>query len=306
MKLQYIFQKSLGIKSNESILIITDKNKLRIAKRFFSACKKLSKNVKLLIKPLGHYSGEEPPKHVAEEMKKYDVIIIATKHSLTHTNARREACKVGARIASMPGITNVMLNTGLLAEPKKLDINGNKIEHVLKKTNKIKIKTPSGTFIGFSVRNRKIHNDNGILNKRGVYGNLPAGELCLSPIEKTSNGIIVVNSMEDYARNGTVIIVRNGNVIDISDKKSRLSKIFQTVENSRNIAEFGIGTNYKAKIIKNILQDEKVAGTCHIAFGNNKSYGGKVYSKVHLDAILFKPEIWFDDKIIMRNGKLLV
>jgi len=306
MKLEDIFQKSLGIKSTENVLIITDNKKLKIAEKLFFTCKKLSKNVKLFRKPVGHYDGEEPSNHVAKEMKKHDVIIIATEHSLTHTNARREACKAGARIASMPGITEKMLNTGLLAEPKKLDKYGYKIEKILKKTSKIKIKTPFGTFIGFSVKNRKIHNDNGVLNKRGVYGNLPAGEVCLAPIEKTANGVIIVNSMEDYAKNGTMIIVRNGNVIDISDKKCKLSKIFQTVENSRNIAEFGIGTNNRAKIIKNILQDEKVAGTCHIAFGNNKSYEGKIYSKVHLDAILFKPTIWFDNKIVIRNGNLII
>ena len=112
--------------------------------------------------------------------------------------------------------------------------------------------------------------------------------------------------MEDFVKPNTVVYVENGNVIDINDKKCKLAKIFKTVKNSKNIAEFGIGLNPKAKIIGNTLQDEKAFKTCHIAFGNNKSYKGKIYSKVHLDAILFKPTVWFDKNKIMSKGKLKI
>jgi len=76
-------------------------------------------------------------------------------------------------------------------------------------------------------------------------------------------------------------------------------------KNARNVAEFGIGTNDKAKIIGNILQDEKVMGTCHIAFGNNSAMGGKVYSEVHVDTILERPTIIIDGKILMKDGKFV-
>ena len=75
---------------------------------------------------------------------------------------------------------------------------------------------------------------------------------------------------------------------------------------ARNIAEFGIGTNDKAKITGNILEDEKVIGTCHIALGNNAGFGGKINVQLHLDGIIKKPTIWVDNKKIMENGKFLI
>lgn len=305
MNTENIFKRSLGIKKKDKIIIITDKNKLKIAKRFFKQFKKISDNVSLLIKNIGNYHGEEPSKKVSEKMKKADVIIAITTHSLTHTNSRISASKKGVRIVTMPGFTEKMLPT-LKADPIKMLKVGKKIEKLLRKTKTVRITTEYGTDIIFSVRGRFIDIDAGVFNKPGDFGNMPSGEISTSPKEGTSNGMIVINSMEDYVKNRTIVYVENGKSIDINDKKSKLSKIFKKVKNATNIAEFGIGLNPKAKIIGNVLQDEKVLGTCHIAFGNNKSYKGKIYSKVHLDAILFKPNVWFDKKKIMVNGKLKI
>ena len=77
--------------------------------------------------------------------------------------------------------------------------------------------------------------------------------------------------------------------------------------NASYVAEFAIGTNPSAKITGVILEDEKVLGTCHIAFGDNTSFpGGKNKSIIHLDIIILKPTIKLDKKIIMEKGKLLI
>ena len=305
MKTENIFKRSLGIKKSDRVLIITDKNKLKITKKFYKSLNKISNNVYLLVKGIGKYHGEEPSKKVSNKMKNYDVIIAATTHSLTHTNARRNACKKGARIVTMPGFTEKMLPT-LKADPIKMLKTGKKLEKLLRKTKTVRIATQYGTDISFSVKGRFIDIDAGIFNKPGDFGNMPSGEVSTSPKEGTANGMIVINSMEDFVKPNTTVYVEKGRAIDITDNKSKLAKIFKKVKNSTNIAEFGIGLNPKAKIIGNILQDEKALRTCHIAFGNNKSYRGKVYSKVHLDAILFQPTIWFDKKKIMIRGKLKV
>ena len=75
---------------------------------------------------------------------------------------------------------------------------------------------------------------------------------------------------------------------------------------ARNIAEFGIGTNENAKITGNILEDEKVIGTCHIALGNNAGFGGKVNVQLHIDGIIKKPTIFVDNKKILDDGRLLI
>jgi leucyl aminopeptidase (aminopeptidase T) len=75
---------------------------------------------------------------------------------------------------------------------------------------------------------------------------------------------------------------------------------------ARTVAEFGIGTNDKATLTGVILEDEKVMGTIHIAFGDNKSMGGSVRVASHLDGLVKRPTVWFDDRIVMEDGTLLI
>jgi aminopeptidase len=85
-------------------------------------------------------------------------------------------------------------------------------------------------------------------------------------------------------------------LITILDKSGR---------DARAVAEFGMGTNYKAKLTGQILEDEKVFGTIHIAFGNNLTMGGTIAVNSHLDGLVKEPDVYFDEKLIMKKGKLL-
>lgn len=104
------------------------------------------------------------------------------------------------------------------------------------------------------------------------------------------------------------IIIKNGFAIDFKGKQARRLKnlIKNLGKSARNIAELGIGTNPKAKVVGVVLEDEKVMGTAHIALGDNISLGGAVKAKCHLDAVFFKPTIYVDNKKMMKDGKLLV
>jgi leucyl aminopeptidase (aminopeptidase T) len=97
----------------------------------------------------------------------------------------------------------------------------------------------------------------------------------------------------------------------LNESGKRFKEILEFAEqkdenkNAYFIAEFAIGTNPKAKVIGNVLEDEKVLGTAHIAVGDNTSYpGGKNYSILHQDGIMFSPTIELDGMVIMRDGKM--
>ena len=75
---------------------------------------------------------------------------------------------------------------------------------------------------------------------------------------------------------------------------------------ARNLAELGIGTNPAAKLSGNVLEDEKILGTVHLAFGDNASMGGSVRAPYHQDGILLRPNVWVDGELLMRDGTLLV
>jgi leucyl aminopeptidase (aminopeptidase T) len=75
---------------------------------------------------------------------------------------------------------------------------------------------------------------------------------------------------------------------------------------ARNVAEFGIGTNPNAVLSGNILEDEKILGTIHVAFGSNNTFGGRVSAGVHLDAVVMNPTVYIDGSLILDKGRLVV
>ena len=93
----------------------------------------------------------------------------------------------------------------------------------------------------------------------------------------------------------------------VSADTDRLSEILRTKKEARNISELGIGTNPQARLIGNILEDVKIYGTVHIAFGDNSTFGGNTRAGVHIDdGIILNPVLYIDDKLIVKEGKILI
>lgn len=296
----------LDIKNKESVLVVTDKKKRRIAKLFEKAAKHLSNNVDFLEINLTGRHGAEPSKEEAKKMFGYDVLILLTTYSLTHTDARRNACKRGARAISMPGFTLNMLNA-VLVDYKKMQKDSLKLWHELEKARKKKetifITTPHGSNLRLGIL-EKVYLDIGKV-KKGQVENLPAGEVFFAP--KNAKGVLVIDRYENKIKKSVKLEVYNNKIMKYpKTREGRIIRELLSVPKGNFMAEFGIGTNQNAKIIGNTLQDEKVRGTAHIAFGNNLSMGGKNNAKVHIDFILFKPTIKVGSRLIMKEGMFLV
>lgn len=300
----------MALKKDEKILIIYDFKKAVIASSLYKQSKKITNNVKIIRIKAPKRHGEEPIKDVAEQMKEYDVVLLVTSRSLSHTNARINATKAGARIASMPGITIPMFLRGMNVDYKKIEKTKEKIIKILKKGKNVHITTDLGTDITMSVKGRKP--SEGVLpNKKGLFHNLPSGEADLSPVEGSAEGVFIVDaSMLEKVDKPITITVEKGFAVSIVGRKTadKVKKSLESVYDKRayNVAELGIGVNYGAKISGNVLEDEKVLGTCHIALGNNKSYGGNCDVPIHIDGIMRNPTIIIDNKKIMQKGNLLI
>lgn len=293
---EIIIKECMAVKQGEKVLIITDSGLKNIGQVLFEEANKIT-SAKLLLISIGKTDGEEPPADVADEMLKYNVILMATTKSLSHTKARERACDKGARIASMPGINEDMLERTIDIDYKSLKERTEKIADLFDKGSEARV--VSGDMeLKFSIKNRKGYGrKSGIYNQKGYWGNLPSGEAFIAPVEGTANGSFV-----DYS--GRKFYVENGFAVDIEDDVKELL-LDVGDKNAFNIAEFGVGTNDKAKITGDILEDEKVLGTCHIAVGDNSGFGGKVSVGVHMDFIIEEPTIFIDEKKIMEKGKLL-
>lgn len=289
----------MGVKSRENVLIVIDTlTPPSIGKSLFETAKDLGCEVILMTMLPRTRHGEEIPLPVAEAMKNSDVVIAPTTFSLTHTQARINACKAGARVASMPGITEKMMEQGgMTADYHKINETAIALNNKLDKVTKIRLVTDSGTDITFDLEGCTWKMDTGICHEPGCSSNLPAGELYIAP--KDANGVFVVDgSMSGFGILDSPLefTVKKRYVTDIKGKNAgKLGSMLDNVgEKARNIAEFGIGINPKAKLIGNVLEDEKVGGTVHIALGDNSTFGGDVIAGIHLDGIIKEPELFVD------------
>ncbi len=300
----------MKVKPEETVLVVADTQNLRIAEAFAYAAASIgAKTVITLMEPASEHA-KEPPKPVAQAMKAAEVVLIPTTMSLSHTDARRAATKAGARIASMPGITEDMMRVGgLTADYNQVAALTDKVAHILERAKKVIVTTPSGTDLTMSIEGRPPLADTGLYHKRGEWGNLPAGEVCLAPVEGTTNGVLVIDSMGSTVTQPLEVTVKDGWAKKFEGADAtKLEELLRAADrNAYSIGELGIGTNSKARISGEVLEDEKVLGTVHIALGDNTSYqGGHTKSKSHLDGILFQPTVKIDKRLLMQKGKLLV
>ncbi|MGB2867475.1 MAG: aminopeptidase [Bacteroidota bacterium] len=302
----------MGVKPGEKVLVVTDEPVRTIGYALWKAAKDLGSEV-LLVEILPRKTnGEEPPAEVAELMKMFDVVLCPTSKSLTHTDSRRNAAAAGARIATLPGMTEEIMVRCMNADYKKIAERTFKICAMMEKTAVIRVEAPAGTKVVLPIKGRTAHASSGLFREKGLWGNLPTGESYLAPLEGQSQGVVVVDgSMASVGmvRQPIRITVKDGYATDI-EGGTEAKKLIELLEphgkDGRNVAEFGMGTNDKAILTGLIIEDEKVMGTIHIAFGDNKSMGGSVRAASHLDGLIKQPTVWFDDTLVMKQGKFTI
>lgn len=303
----------MNLKQTENLLVVTDDVTQKIGQALFEVGRENAQEAALLVMPVRTVNGQEPPLQVAEMMGRYDAVICPTKMSLTHTDARRNACSAGARVATMPGITEEVMVRTLKADYHKIAERTYKLSELLDVASEVRVTTPAGTDIRLPIKGIKAISSTGLVTEKGKYGNLPSGESFLMPEEGKSEGIFVVDG--SFASVGKIyeepirITVEKGYAVKIEggEEAHKLSSILEPFGKAgMNVAEIGIGTNDAAIITGKILEDEKVMGTAHIALGNNISMGGTVNVGIHVDGVMLQPTLYIDDQLILDNGRLLI
>ncbi|HBG93092.1 MAG: hypothetical protein A2X54_08715 [Nitrospirae bacterium GWF2_44_13] len=244
-----------------------------------------------------------------------DGVIALSNYSTSHTRFRdllTGICKT--RYVSMPLFDAAMLEGAMNVNWRLIDRRTRGIARIVDKAEAVEIKTPNGTSISFSKKGRKAESDTGILTAPGAFGNLPAGEVYLAPVEGTAEGRLILEfAPTRQLKPPVALTVKNGFVEEVSGDDEYAgylrAKLSECRENA-NIAELGIGTNDMAKRPDNILESEKILGTIHIALGDNSSFGGNVSTPFHQDFVFFKPTVILVDKngkkaLLMKDGRFI-
>lgn len=297
----------LGLRKGESFLVVADDVKRELAESLYEAGKLLGAEAMLVVMKERDKSGQEPPSPIALAMSRSDVVVCVTKHSLTHTQARKNAAAAGTRLATMPGITEDMFLEGAIAaDYVKVKALTEKYTDILSKGNKIKIEK-GGYVLSFSINGREGIPSTGMYVNSGESGNLPSGEAYIAPIEGSAAGQILIDgSIAGIGRldSPVLLTIENGRIIKAEGEHSDKLLAILGEEDGRLLGEFGIGTNDKARITGVVLEDEKVLGTIHVAFGSNNTFGGTIAAGVHIDGVVTKPTVYIDDNVIIDNGEL--
>lgn len=311
MAAQTVVKQCLAVKSDETVLVVTDQPEREIGYTIFEASKEhAAEAVFMEIIPRENH-GEEPPVVIAEAMKNVDVVIAPTFRSISHTEARRNACNAGTRVATMPGILRETFIRAMATDYGKISRMSRELADRLSAAKTARVISERGTDVVLSIEGRRGHADTGILHNPGDFGNLPAGESYIAPIEGSASGVIVIDgSIGDtgvlVSDDKITIRVEDGYASEINGLRAAaylVGVLSRFTKDARNIAELGIGLNPAARLCGNILEDEKVMGTVHIALGDNASMGGNVHIPIHLDGIILAPTLWLDGKMVMESGK---
>jgi aminopeptidase len=222
-----------------------------------------------------------------------------------------EESAYGARVGHSPDINMSMIEHPMTADFKDIKKKAGMLEERFHGVKGIRITTVAGTDISFSIEGRGFSNDLSI--EKGRAGNLPAGEIWCAPIENSMNGTIVCDgSIGDLGqvKEPLTIAVKNGKISSVESRDTEMAKevdrLVRVDEDASLVGEFGIGLNPKARLTGLMLEDEKAAGTVHIAFGQNTDMiGGQNNSMTHRDFLFLAPTIVTDTgKIIMKDGVL--
>jgi leucyl aminopeptidase (aminopeptidase T) len=299
----------LGVKDGEEALVVCNPVTQHLGERLREEAADAGADAVLAVISERASHAAEPPRTVAEAMAVADVVLAPTVQSLSHTAARKRASEKGARCATMPGATEEMIARVMSADMEGLRRKGHAAADALGAASEAHITDSNGTDLHLDLSGRDAIPDAGELSEPGAFGNLPCGEGFTSP--RDGNGTLVVDG--SIAAIGVVdepveLQVEGGHLTSARGGQGMALMELLTVhgEDGTNIAELGVGTNEKAKLTGEVLEDEKILGTVHVAFGASAGIGGTVQVPVHLDCVVMKPTLELDGETIVSDGELLI
>ena len=178
-------------------------------------------------------------------------------------------------------------------------------------TDRVRLKGPGDTDLSFSIKNIPAIACDGHMN-------IPDGEVYTAPVRDSVNGVIHYNCPTIYrgvTHNDIRLVFRDGRIVEAtSTETQKLNEVLDTDKGSRYIGEFAIGFNpYCVKPMKDILFDEKIAGSIHFTPGACYDEASNTnQSAVHWDMVLIQTpekgggEVWFDKKLVRKDGRFIV
>jgi aminopeptidase len=210
------------------------------------------------------------------------------------------------------GVYEAMFWDALDLDYDELKRHADAVAAVLDGAREVHITSPKGTDLRLGIAGRPIDKDCGITGIETQLSNLPAGEVCLAPLEDGTHGTVVfdiafwdgrrIEDLEVRFEAGRATPVRAATEFDYF-----CGVLAGADDGAYVIGELGIGLNPNVGApTGNTLTDEKILGTVHIALGENRLLGGANESSLHWDMMVLGPTVTIDGRPLLIDGEMQV
>jgi len=306
---QTVVRRCLAVQPDEDVVVAVDEPLQDLGERLRRAAQQSGADAVLTVMSPRATDGSEPPAPVAEALAACDVFIAPASRSLSHTLARKRASEAGARGATMPHVTADMLARLMAIDFDRLRERSHAVAELLDAGAEAHITCPRGSDLRLDLTGRHGIADDGDLTAPGAFGNLPCGEGFIAPAggEGTmfARSIAAIGLTQGHPAKLTL---ENGHLTDATTPEGeQLLKILRDHGDAgTNLAELGVGTNDRATLTGNVLEDEKILGTVHVAFGASIAIGGTVSVPIHLDCVVTEASLEIDGTRVLDEGRFVL
>jgi leucyl aminopeptidase (aminopeptidase T) len=303
-----VVRRCLAVQEGEDVVVVVDPETRTIGEALRDESAAAGGDAILIVMDERATDGTEPPPPVAAALEVCDVFIAPTSRSLSHTSARKRATDGGARGATMPGVTEDTLGRVMAVDFDTMAARSRAVAAVLDAGTRAHVTCPRGTDLRLALDGRAGISDDGELSARGAFGNLPCGEGFIAPA--FGEGTVVPSSLSPLGISiePATLTVSEGRIVaaDGGLGPQFIELLLAHGELGTNLAELGVGTNDRARLTGNVLEDEKILGTVHVAFGASAGIGGTVSVPIHLDVVVLDASLEVDGQPVLERGRYVL
>jgi leucyl aminopeptidase (aminopeptidase T) len=304
-----VVERCLDVRSGENVLVIGDgaggSGSRELAEAMREMVARHGADVVLALMDERATDGTEPPPPIAAALAACDVFLAPTTRSLSHTRARKAACDAGARGATLPGVTAEMLTRVMAVDFDALKDRTQRITRLLDEADTAHVSCPHGSDLTLDLGGRRGLPDYGDITAKHAFGNLPAGEGFIAPAG--GRGHLAATSLAPLgiSPEPVLLTVEDGRLTSANGPlgPAFFERLTAHGPLGTNLAELGVGTNDAATLTGNMLEDEKILGTIHVAFGASAGIGGTVSVPIHLDVVVLDPTLDVGSTRVLDAGR---
>lgn len=313
-----VVEKLMGVKEGELVTIFTDlEANQNIPQAVLGAAYELGAEAVLVTMTPREYAGlsikGKLPPTLVSCLKSSSAAIACTARSVLGpmTELRQEMLRAGARLMHMYLLSEEIALRTIPIDYEQLRNRVSKAVSLLPKSEKVRITSPGGTDITYSLKNRPVAMMSDGFCRPGELDMIPSGYVGMSPIEGSANGTVVLDGVESglgigLIREPIICEVKNGRVTDVRggfEARKLKRKMESSDENASNYAELGMGFNTGAMpTTGNMIEDERCAGNILAGMGRSSHVGGKVESNFHFDGLITNATLTVDGQPFLKDG----